>query len=40
MAFDAERAARRLTDAGMEQRAANGVVDVVATATTGRSGLH
>ncbi|MCY3656213.1 MAG: hypothetical protein OXG95_06335 [Chloroflexi bacterium] len=34
MAFDAERAARRLTDAVMEQRAANGVVDVVATATT------
>ena len=35
MAFDAERAARRLTDAGMEERAANGVADVVGTATTG-----
>ena len=35
MAFDAERAARRLTDAGMEPRAANGVADVMATATTG-----
>lgn len=35
MAFDVERAARRLTDAGIEPRAANGVADVVATATDG-----
>ncbi len=35
MAFDVERAASRLTDAGMEPRAANGVADVMATATTG-----
>lgn len=35
MAFDTERAARRLTDAGMEERAANGVADVMADATSG-----
>ena len=35
MAFDAERAARRLTDAGMEQRTSVGVADVMATATDG-----
>ena len=35
MAFDTERAARRLTDAGMDERAANGVADVVHDATTG-----
>ena len=35
MAFDTERAARRLTDAGMSERAANGVADVVHSATTG-----
>ena len=35
MAFDAERAARRLTDAGMEQRAATGVADLVHDATGG-----
>ncbi len=47
MAFDTERAARRLTDAGMDERAANGVADVVASATDGlateaslQSGLH
>lgn len=35
MAFDAQRAARRLTDAGMEPRAATGVADLVDDATTG-----
>ena len=35
MAFDTERAARRLADAGMEERAANGVADVMADATDG-----
>ena len=47
MAFDTERAARRLTDAGMSERAANGVADVVHDATAGlateaspQSGLH
>ncbi|MDE2695956.1 MAG: hypothetical protein OXH97_05505 [Chloroflexota bacterium] len=35
MAFDAERAARRLTDAGMEQGAATGVADLVHDATGG-----
>ena len=35
MAFDTERAARRLTDAGMDERAANGVADVVHSATEG-----
>ena len=35
MALDTERAARRLTDAGMEERAANGVADVMADATDG-----
>lgn len=35
MAFDTERAARRLIDAGMEERAANGVADVMADATDG-----
>ena len=35
MAFDTERAARRLTDAGMDERAANGVADVVHNATEG-----
>ena len=35
MAFDTERAARRLTDAGMDERAANGVADVVHSATDG-----
>ena len=35
MAFDTERAARRLTDAGVEPRAANGVADVMATAIDG-----
>ena len=35
MAFDAERAARRLTDAGMEPRAATGVADLVDDATGG-----
>ncbi|MYD66649.1 MAG: hypothetical protein F4X26_11835 [Chloroflexi bacterium] len=33
MAFDAERAARRLTDTGMEPRAATGVADLVDDAT-------
>ncbi len=47
MAFDTERAARRLADAGLDERAANGVADVVASATDGlateaslESGLH
>ena len=47
MAFDTERAARRLADAGMDERAANGVADVVHNATDGlateaslQSGLH
>ncbi len=47
MAFDTERAARRLTDAGLDERAANGVADVVGSATDGlateaslESGLH
>ena len=35
MAFDTERAARRLTDAGLDERAANGVADVVGSATDG-----
>ena len=35
MAFDVERAARRLTDAGIEERASVGVADVMATATEG-----
>ncbi len=35
MAFDTERAARRLADAGMEERAANGVADVMVDATSG-----
>ena len=35
MAFDTERAARRLTDAGLDERAANGVADVVGSATNG-----
>ena len=35
MAFDTERAARRLTDAGLEERAANGVADMVGDATSG-----
>ena len=35
MAFDTERAARRLADAGMDERAANGVADVVHSATEG-----
>ena len=35
MAFDTERAARRLTDAGLGERAANGVADVVGSATNG-----
>ena len=29
MAFDTQRAARRLTDAGLDDRAAQGVADVV-----------
>ncbi len=47
MAFDTERAARRLADAGLDERAANGVADVVGSATDGlateaslESGLH
>ena len=35
MAFDTERAARRLTDGGLDERAANGVADVVGSATNG-----
>ena len=35
MAFDAERAARRLTDTGMEPRAATGVAELVDDATAG-----
>ncbi len=35
MAFDTQRAARRLTDAGLDERAAEGVVDVVDSATRG-----
>ncbi len=35
MALDTERPARRLTDAGMEERAANGVADVMADTTDG-----
>ncbi len=35
MAFDTERAVRRLTDAGLDERAAEGVADVVETATNG-----
>ncbi len=35
MAFDTQRAARRLTDAGLDDRAAEGVADVVDSATDG-----
>ena len=35
MAFDTQRAARRLTDAGLDARAAQGVADVVDSATSG-----
>ena len=35
MAFDTQRAARRLTDAGLDDRAAQGVADVVDSATSG-----
>ena len=35
MAFDTQRAARRLTDAGLDERAAEGVADVVESATHG-----
>ena len=35
MAFNTERAARRLTDTGLDERAANGVADVVGSATDG-----
>ena len=35
MAFDTQRAARRLTDAGLDERAAQGVADVVDRATSG-----
>ncbi len=35
MAFDTQRAVRRLTDAGLDERAAEGVADVVASATNG-----
>ena len=35
MAFDAHRAARRLTDAGLDDRAAQGVADIVDSATSG-----
>ena len=35
MAFDTQRAARRLTDAGLDGRAAQGVADVVQSATSG-----
>ena len=35
MAFDAHRAARRLTDAGLDDRPAQGVADVVDSATSG-----
>ena len=35
MAFDTQRAARRLADAGLDERAAAGVADVVDSATSG-----
>ena len=35
MAFDTQRAARRLTDAGLDDRAAQGVADIVDSATSG-----
>ena len=35
MGFDTQRAARRLTDAGLDDRAAQGVADVVDSATSG-----
>ena len=35
MAFDTQRAARRLTDAGLDGRAAQGVADIVDRATSG-----
>ena len=35
MAFDTQRAARRLTDAGLDERAAEGVADIVEGATGG-----
>ena len=35
MAFDTQRAARRLSDAGLDERAAGGVADVVDSATSG-----
>ena len=35
MAFDTQQAARRLTDAGLDERAAMGIADVVQSATSG-----
>ncbi len=40
MAFDTQRAARRLTDAGLDDRAAQGVADIVDSATSGLATEH